>query len=646
MGETDQTPELAHIHLLGGFGLQVGQGPAADPAGRKVRAVLACLALSPGKAWPREKLMALLWGDRGDEQARASLRQALADIRRLLGGLPALRTENDTVSLDPALVAVDAVEFERLAQAGRWDEAAALYRGPLLDSHGVSDAAFEDWVRAEHARLHDLAVGVLERLAAARSGAEAIAAAQRLMDLDPAREESHRLLMRLYASSGQRSQALRQYERCREMLERELQAKPDMETERLFKAIQSEAIPLPTANAKGADSRADSRPSIAVLPFANLSGDPAQDYFSNGITEDIITELARFRFLSVVRNASAAATGAADAQQVARSLGVRYVVEGQIRRAGNRVRITAQLIEAKTGAHLWAERYDRELDDIFQMQDEIAQRVVANLAPRIEHEGIDVAKRKPPEDMRAYDYYLRAKALFGWPRDGADLRQGRNHADQAIAIDPTYARAYAQKAFSYTLGLELMDADDVTEWRRQALVCAEAAVRLDPMDGFCHWALSEAAFVNGEHDRSLDHLERALAVNPYDDDVLAISGYLRAYTGDAEGGLRRIDLALERNSTNPSWYHWLRGTILYVLGRFEESLRAFKLHNPINPEMLLTRAAALVELGRFDEALAEIQLLLALRPGTTVREVKRYWNYLPSLDRYLDNLRRAGLPEQ
>jgi len=641
MSGTSQNSDLAHLRLLGGFGLQLGQRPVATPPGRKVRALLACLALSSGKAWSREKLMALLWGDRGDEQARASLRQALAEIRRVLGQLPALRTEHDAVSLDPALAAVDALEFERLAQASRWEEAAALYQGPLLDGHGVPDGAFEDWIRTERTRLHDLAVNVLERLAAARSGADAIAAAQRLLDIDPAREESHRLLMRLNAAAGQRTQALRQYDHCRDILQRDLQAKPDAETERLYRAIHSEAVPIPGAKADipkpGPEPRAESRPSIAVLPFINMSGDPAQDYFSDGITEDIITELARFRFLSVARTASFDA---------ARSLGVRYVVEGQIRRAGNRVRVTAQLIEAKAGSHLWAERYDRDLDDIFLVQDEIAQRVVANIAPRIEHEGIDVAKRKPPEDMRAYDYYLRAKALVGWPRDGADLRQARTYSEQAIAIDPTYARGHAQKAFSYILGLELMDADDVAEWRRQGLACGETAVMLDPMDGFCHWALGEAAFVAGEHDRALDHLARALAINPYDDDVLAVSGYLCAHTGDPEGGLRRIDMALERNSTNPSWYYWLRGNVLYVLGRFDEALRAYKLHNPVNPEMILTRAAALVELGRIDEARTEIQALLAIRPGITVDEVRRYRDYMPRLERHLDNLRRAGLPER
>jgi TolB-like protein/Flp pilus assembly protein TadD len=651
MSGTDQGPRRAQLRLLGGFDLHSGEGRAAIPAGRKVRALLACLALSPEQAWPREKLMALLWSDRGDEQARASLRQALAEMRRVLGEPSPVHAEHDAVGLDPALLAVDALEFERLAKAGKWAEAAALYRGPLLDGHGVRDGAFEDWIRVERTRLHDLAVDVLERLVGKQTGEAAIATAQRLLQLDPAREETHRLLMRLYAAAGQRAQALRQYDHCRDVLERELQAKPDAETERLHRQIQSETMPAPAARTGAARpdpaSRAEDRPSIAVLPFTNMSGDPAQDYFSDGITEDIITELSRFRFLFVIaRNSSFAYKGqATDVREIARQLGVRYVVEGSIRRAGNRVRVTAQLIEAASGSHLWAERYDRELDDIFLVQDEIAQRIVTSVAPRIEAEGIDLAKRKPPEDMRAYDYYLRAKALFGWPRDGADLRQARAYCDRAIAIDPSYARAHAQKAFAYVLGLVLMDADDVAEWRRQGVACAETAVALDPMDGFCHWALGEAAFQAGDHHRALDHMARALAINPNDADVLAVSSYLRAYTGDAEGGLRQMDMALELNPTTPSWYHWLRGVILYVLGRFEEALRALNLHSPANPAMLRTRAATLVELGRIDEARADIAALLAMQPGAAISQIKRYLDSMPDLDRHLDNLRRAGLPE-
>src|SRR5262249_15899767 len=215
-------------------------------------ALMACLALSPGKPWPREKLMALLWSDRGEEQARASLRQALAELRRALGEPSPLRTEHDMVSLDPVMIAVDAIEFERLAKAGKLDEAAALYRGPLFDDHGVRDDAFEEWLGGGRGRLHDLAVDPLDRPAAAQAGDAAINTAARLLPLDPAGEDTHGLLMGLYAAAGQRAQALRQYQHCRETLQRELQAQPDIETERLCRQIQDEALPAPATRGDAA----------------------------------------------------------------------------------------------------------------------------------------------------------------------------------------------------------------------------------------------------------------------------------------------------------------------------------------------------------------------------------------------------------
>ncbi|HWT99410.1 MAG TPA: BTAD domain-containing putative transcriptional regulator [Terriglobales bacterium] len=651
MNGADRQPDLLRLRVLGGFDLQPGDGlvmPAGERSatpvlGRKTRGLLACLALSPGKAWPRERLMALLWSDRSEDQARASLRQALAEIRRAIGA-QVVRTGDDAISLESALFAVDALDFNRLAQASQWEEAAALYQGPFLDGHGVHDDGFEDWVRGERQRLQELAIDVLERLVASRKGDAAIAAAQRLLSMDPVRETTHRLLMRLYAEAGQRAKALRQYEHCCDILERDLQAKPDAETVQLHRQIRDEAVSIAATagNAKRhPDDRAEVKLSIAVLPFANMSGDPTQDYFSSGIAEDIVTELARFRFLFVITGRDRVS----DAREAGHRLGARYAVEGQVRRAGNRVRVTVHLIDCLSGSHLWGERFDRAFDDIFLVQEEIARRIIENLAPRVEAEGFDTARRKLPEDMLAYDCYLRAKALFQWPRDAADLQQGRDYCDRAIAIDPSYARAHAEKSFSYAIGIYILEQDDVETWRRRALECAERAVLLDPLDGFCHQRLAEAAFLSGEHDRARDHIARSLEINPNDADVLATSSYLHAYAGDPEAGLREIDLSLKHNPTRPSWYHWVRGCVLYILGRFEEAIRACKLHSPANADTLLTCSVALAELGRLDEAQAEIQTLLTIRPGATIRIVRSHYYFLPDLDRYLDNLRKSGLPE-
>jgi adenylate cyclase len=414
----------------------------------------------------------------------------------------------------------------------------------------------------------------------------------------------------------------------------------------VFRIVQGAQTP---AAAKPEQRRQTSPhgPSIAVLPFTNMSGDPEQEYFSDGITEDIITELSRFRSLFVIaRNSSFAYKGRAmDMREIGRELGVRYMAEGSVRRAGNRVRVTAQLIDARSGSHLWAERFDRELEDIFSVQDEITRRIVTSMAPRIEAESLDMAKRKPPEDMRAYDYYLKAKSLVDTPHSTARFEQARQYCDRAIQIDPSYARAHAYKALSYVIDIWVMEVEDLEGWRCKALECAEAALALDPMDGVCHWSLGEAALQANQHDRALDHMARALAINPNEADVLAASGLIHAVIGDPEAGLQQMEMALERNPLNPPWYLWTRGFILLMLRRYEEALRAFNRFGLPNSSALNWRAVTLVQLGQIDQAQADVRALLEMQPGATVSKVKQYFDYLPNLGQYLDALRQAGLPE-
>src|SRR5215475_6504921 len=229
------------LRLLGGFELTGADGQNLAPPGRKLRALIACLALPPGVAWSRERLMALLWGDRAEEQARACLRQALTTLRDTMGEPTPLRTDRETVALDSAFLTVDAVEFEHLARSGERDHAVEIYRGDLLDGVSIPDLGFQDWLLVERTRLHDMAVDVLARLLATQTGETAIETAQRLLRLEPAHEETHRALMRLYMAQGNRAQALRQYQICREVLQRELAVKPQAETEQLFRDLQSAA---------------------------------------------------------------------------------------------------------------------------------------------------------------------------------------------------------------------------------------------------------------------------------------------------------------------------------------------------------------------------------------------------------------------
>jgi len=359
------------ISLLGGFEARLSPGGPLALKGRKTQALLARLA--PGAPCSREALTALLWSDRGEEQARGSLRQALAELRRVFAGtgLTPLVVDREAARLDAEIVSVDAAAFERALTEGSPEalaRAAGLYVGPLLDGFPAVDPAFEDWLRAARTALAERARDALTRLLAHRresgDGAAAVATARALLALDPLQEPVHRALMELYAAAGERTLALKQFKACRDVLRAELGVEPEAATRSLHDRIREvqgaggqetaqttvgeEPDPLPLPD----------KPSITVLPLVNMSGDAEQEYFADGITEDVITELSRFGELFVIaRNSCFAYKGKpAKVQEIGRDLGVQYVVEGSLRKAGSRVRMTVQLVEAASGNHVWAER--------------------------------------------------------------------------------------------------------------------------------------------------------------------------------------------------------------------------------------------------------------------------------------------------
>ena len=653
-----RTSEILQVRLLGRFELRSGQGRDAPPLGRKVRALLACLALSPGKPWPREKLMALLWSDRGEEQARASLRQALAELRRALGEPSPLRAEHDTVSLDPAMITLDAVEFERLTKAGRFEEAAALYRGPLLDEHGVRDDAFEEWLEVERGRLHDLAVDALERLAASQSGDVAMKTAQRLLQLDPAREETHRLLMRLYMAAGRRAQALRQYQQCCDALQRELQAQPDIETERLYRQIQDEALPTPATRGDAAASDPASlrggKPSIAVLPFENLSGDPEQEYFADGMVEEIITALSRFQWLFVIaRNSSFTYKGrTVDIKQVGRELGVRYVLEGSVRKAGNRVRITGQLIDAGTGAHLWAERFEGGLEDIFDLQDQVTASVIGAIAPKLEQAEIERARRKPTESLDAYDYFLRGMANFHqWTRDSNN--EALRSFYKAIELDPNFAAAYAMAARSYSQrksrGWMADPAHEIAETARLGRRAGELG--RDDAVALCS-AGAALAFVVHDLESSAFYIDRALVLNPNLAWAWVSSALMKAYLGESEAAIEHAARAM-RLSPHDTQVFLMQTAIAFAhffAGRYAEALswaeRATREHPDHIPATCVAAASGALAGNRAAAESAMVRLR-QLMPELCISNLKDIFPIRRSdhFDRWAEAMRQAGLPE-
>ena len=399
------------LSLLGRFELTGPTGPVELPS-KKLAGLLAYLACTAPQPQPREKLAALLWGSHFDTQARQNLRQALFRLRRVLGQ-DVLHSDEEEVSLAPGSIDCDAARLQALIREGSRDSltaAANLYKGPLLADLTVTEAAWVEWVVGEQRRLEGLALDALIKLGELehKSGMHdlALAAASRAISINNLREDAHRVAIRALAAVGRRADALKHYEDLAKQLKSELDVEPDALTKALALELRkspSTAAPL-TERVALSGEVADlpplpDRPSIAVLPFANMSGDPEQEYFADGMVDDILMALSRVRWLFVIARQSSFIykVRVADVQQIGRELGVRYVVEGSVRKSGTRVRIVAQLIETETGAHIWADRYEGDLRDIFALQDEITERIVAAVETNVQAAEIKRARAKPTE---------------------------------------------------------------------------------------------------------------------------------------------------------------------------------------------------------------------------------------------------------
>ncbi len=344
------------------------------------------------------------------------------------------------------------------------------------------------------------------------------------------------------------------------------------------------------------------KPSIAVLPLNNMSGDPEQEYFSDGITEDVITELSRFSTLHVVaRHSSFAFKGEkVNIQEVAKKLNVQYVVEGSVRRAGNRVRITAQLIDAENGNHIWAERYDRELEDIFAVQDEITQTVVSVLPTRIRNSMRAQAQRKSTASFSAYDYYLQGRWIQ--ENSGGTDPSSITMLENAIEIDPTFSLAHANLAGIYgynvfSLGVWFDDQES------KAKSHIDQALKYGENDPAVHSLVGEAYFCFGDFQPANTHLKLALQLNPNDVTTIVTCAFLKSYEGGAAEALRLLEKVQQMDPQVDAFFWETKAETLYLLRDYETSLESYReWHNP-PPHTYAHMAACYAQLGRMEEAL-------------------------------------------
>jgi len=405
------------------------------------------------------------------------------------------------------------------------------------------------------------------------------------------------------------------------------------------------------ARDESAQPQAGERPSIAVLPFDNLSGDPQQDYFADGITEDLTTDLSHVSGLFVVaRNSSFAYKGrSVDLRTVAAELGVRYVLEGSVRQVGGQIRINAQLIDAHSGGHVWANRFDGAIADVFALQDEVNHNIISALEVRLTEDEEARMGRVETTVPEAYDVLLRGVERYNTFTRESNL-EARQLFERAARIDPNYARAYANIALTYATEVNFFAPDDRAEAVRKGLEYARKAVELD--DGIPQIYLTRSILYlsQRQHAAALEAAKRTIEVHPDYADGHATLGFISSYTGDYEQALAALARAREINPQGTGVYLAIEGRVLFLTKRYQDALPRLLESAARNPGFDVTQlalAAVYARLGRPDDAAWSIDEALAISPELSLTQLRRDSLYRDSadLDDWLDALREAGLPE-
>lgn len=384
------------------------------------------------------------------------------------------------------------------------------------------------------------------------------------------------------------------------------------------------------------------KPSIAVLPFVNVSNDPEQESFADGLTEDLITDLSRNSGLFVIaRNSAFAYKGkATDVREIARDLGVHYLLEGSARRTAGRVRINAQLVDAASSNHLWAERFDRSLDDIFAVQDEVTGKIVEALLGRLRA----VPPRQRPKSLEAYDLCVRARRLIDDSPQTA--REAHLMLMRAVSLDPDYAEAYRWLAMNHWTGW-VHWGEPIEPARSIALDLARKAVAIDPDDAGCHWVLAYLLAYDRNFAEADAEFAKAIALDPNEADIWATLSDLAVLDGRVEEGLEHIRKAFRLNPFPASWYYLTLGQAQYAAGTYEAAVETLRRDETYRTSSRRFLAASLAQLGRLDEARAEVDLFLVSNPHYTTGRwaMTEPFRDAATLAHFVDGFRKAGLPE-
>ena len=406
------------------------------------------------------------------------------------------------------------------------------------------------------------------------------------------------------------------------------------------------ASPRPAASSRGpAMEDLSSRPSVAVLPLVNMSGDPREDYFSDGVTEDITTSLSKFHDLFVIARGSSFTYKhkSMDVSQIGQALGVRYLVRGSVRRAGKKVRIAAQLVDAGSGRNLWADRFDRQLEDIFDLQDEITETIVTVMAVQIEVAERERMRTMRPADLEAYGLVLQGQQkLFHYTREDNSLARDMYMA--ALKVDARYARAFAAISRTYNFDWRYSWASSPQEALNKALDLARTAVSLDERDARGYAELGFVNLYRKQHERSIEAYRRSLVLNPNDADVMVEMADTLVHAGQSEEAIELMKKAMRLNPFYPDLYLWNLGGAYFNLRQYREAIGTLEgMHNPAEGRRLL--AASYAHLDRLDDAKFQAVKVLEAHPDFSLK----HWEMIQpdknpdDTAHFVDGLKKAGL---
>jgi DNA-binding SARP family transcriptional activator/TolB-like protein len=663
------------IHLFGRCRVEDDQGRDITPRARKARALLAYLALARDGAATRERLAGLLWGSRPDDQARASLRQTLKELRECMqpDTSHVITVDRTTVHLHLGFVWVDARELlQKSASASceNWQSFLELYRGDLFDETIVAAPEFEDWLYGERTLYRTRTISTLLKVlresqqSTNRENTEEIA--RGLLAIEPAHEEAHRALIEEFALRGDTAAALNQYNICAESLTRAFDATPDAKTVELMQAVRAGTIraidsPDTSAQLHVAPSPSVDAPSIgpplgvpiAVLPFASLNPGSDYDYVGTGLTEDLCSRLSRFRWLSLTAPWSTAQLSGQnmDPKEIGRLLNVRYLVTGNVRRVGERIRYSVQLSECEMARTVWATQSDVAFADLFQTYDDIVHQIAGQLDPQLQFAERRRALRKRPGNLDAYDCLLRAIPLL-YRSERQAFEQAGLLLHRATELDPHFATAHAWLAQWYMLSIGNSWTTDHEDAMEAAGKAATLAIECDPDDSVgLAFAAHANVFLHGNFERARQLSDRGLELNPSSALGWALSACLQLYMGNPEEALRRMERYKRLSPFDPYGSFW---DIVYVIAHL--FLRNYRLsvqwgekHTREKPQFTNGYKPLIASLGHLAErekAKPYLERLLKLEPDFTIAKFRRVYplERRESMDHYTSGLIAAGVP--